>query len=140
MANITTSQILINGERNAVVRLTCLSDGTAETGVIKIDATKNGPFGSKIGGKTFFPLLKFRIEGVMYDIKNMGLRIQWEGMPSIDALVLANVDDFDFRRWGGIPMDPTVSFPTGNIVFTTVGAVAGSSYSVILRLIKDIQS
>lgn len=140
MANITTSQILINGERNAVVRFTCLSDGTNENGVVKIDATKNGPFGAKIGAKTFYPNLKFRIEGISYDIKNMGLRIQWEGQPNVDALVLGNVDDFDFRRWGGIPMAPELSFPTGNILFTTVGAVANSSYTVLLRLLKDIQS
>lgn len=141
MPNVTTSQVLSNGERNAVVRLTFLGDGSGqESGIIKINAGKTGPFGSPQGGKIFYPNLKFRIEKIWYDIKGLTLRVQWEGMPNIDALILGNVDDYDFKPFGGIPMDPTVSFPTGNIAFTTVGAVAGSSYTVLLWLIKDIQS
>ena len=39
MADTVSTRILEQGERNLVVQLTNLSDGTGETGVVKVDAS-----------------------------------------------------------------------------------------------------
>lgn len=137
MPNTTTSQIIANGADNAVIRLTCFSDGTAETNVVKVDATKTGPLGHN--GK--YPGTKLRIKSVDYDIQGMNcLRIEWVGMPNADALIVSGAGEMDFTRIGGLPVDGDVASATGSIAFSTVGAVANSSYTVILWLSKNIQA
>lgn len=136
MANVTTSQIIVNGERDAVVRLTCFSDGTNENDVLKIDATKTGPFGNIIGGKTIYPGLNLCVRRVWYDVNGMTVRLLWKGAPSADMLLLAGFADMDFRQFAGLGVPADVAGATGSISVSTVGAMAGSAYSLILALSK----
>src|ERR1035437_7807918 len=141
MVDVVTSTILENGPRRVVVAFTNLSDGTGESGVVKIDATSSGPLGVVIQGQTVYPGVGLKIVDLWYDIKAMGLRIQWAATTPTDILVLGG-----FGRWplldtlagfGGMT-NPNATGATGSILFTTVGAAANSSYSVILEMIKGI--
>ena len=139
MADVVTSQILINGPRHLAYRFTNESDGTGEAGVLKVDATSNTN-GVFYAGNNYPPGLHLKIVKVRYDIRGMGLRIQWVATAAADALVLGGFGTLDFLDTGGIQNPGTAALPgsTGSIQFTTVGAAAGNSYFVELLMTKGV--
>ena len=66
MADVVTTQILENGQRFAIVKFTNVSDGTGETGVVKVDATSTGPYGVSVQGQTFYPGLHIKVVELKY--------------------------------------------------------------------------
>lgn len=140
MADTVTTQLLFNGPRHAVFRFTNESDGTGETGVTKIDATSGGSLGVVIQGNTIYPGVHLKVVGVDYDIKSMGLRMQFHASSNADMLDLGGFGTKDFTDIGGIQNPGTASLTgsTGSIDFTTVGANLGASYSVVVRCTKGI--
>lgn len=141
MADAVTTQLLFNGPRHAVFRFTNESDGTGETGVTKIDATSGGLLGViEPGGQTQYPGLHLKITGVDYDIKSMGLRLQFHASSNADMLVLGGFGSLKFAEFGGIQNPGTVALAgsTGSIDFTTVNANLGASYSVVIRCTKGL--
>ncbi len=139
MADAVTSQTLLNGPRHLVMRFTNESDGTGETGVTKVDATAAAN-GIVLQGQTITPGVHLKITKVAYDIKGMGVRVQFHATSNADALVLGGYGTMDFRDVGGIQNPGTASLAgsTGSIDFTTVQAALGSSYSVTLWMTKGI--
>lgn len=139
MADVVTSQVLLNGPRHLVMRFTNVSDGTGESGVKKVDAA-SATNGVVVQGQTITPGVHLKVTEVKYDIKSMGLRIQWDASSPADMLVLGGYDVLDFRDSGGIqnPGAAALTGSTGSILFTTLGAVANSSYSVVLSMTKGI--
>ena len=137
MADVVTSQTIEDGNRNLVMRFTNLSDGTGETGVVKVNATSQ--HGIVIGGNTIYPGINLKIVKVKYDIIGMALRIQWVSSSNTDALILNGAaDHLSFKEFGGIPVPAGLSGATGSIAFTTVGAANNSSYTVVLYMTKGI--
>lgn len=140
MADLVTSQLLFNGPRHAVFRFTNVSDGTGEVNVTKVDATSAGPLGVIVQGQTFYPGPHLKIVGIDYDIKSMGLRIQWHATTNQDIEVLGGFGIKKYKDIGGLqnPGVAALAGATGSIDFTTVGASLNASYSVILRLTKGV--
>ena len=138
MADVVTTQILENGPRNVVMKFTNESDGTGETAVTKVNATSSGSLGVVYQGQTFYPGVHLKVVGIEYDIKSMGLRIQWNARPDADMMVLGGFGTKDFRSFGGLFVPSGLTSPTGSIDFTTVNANLGASYLVILRMRKGV--
>ena len=82
-----TSQTLFNGRRHLVMRFTNESDGTGESGVTKVDAT-SATNGVVIQGQTITPGVHLKVTKVEYDVKGMGLRMQFHATSNADMLVL----------------------------------------------------
>lgn len=139
MANTVTSQVINNGQKRLVMKFTNFSDGTAETGVIKVDA-QSPTNGVTVQGQTIVPGVHLKVGRVIYDVSGMDLRIQFDATVDADMLVLAGHGTMDFEDISRLSNPGPVALPesTGSIVFTTVGAVPGSSYSVILEMIKGV--
>lgn len=129
MADVVTTQKLLDDARNLVMKFTNFSDGTGENLVTKINvATLNPPV----------PGLHLKLWSYAYDIKLLNLRIQWEGTPNTDLLVLGGfANAIDCGGFGGVWNNAPQ--PTGNVLFTTNGATLGASYSVILEFKKGVQ-
>lgn len=141
MADVVTTTVLENGPRRFVAQFTNLSDGTGETGVVKINATSSGTLGVTIAGVVYFPGVHLKINDLWYDIGSMKLRIQWVASVNTDCLVLSGFGHWPLtdRRAGfqGL-INPNNAGATGSIAFTTVGAALNSSYTVILECVKGI--
>lgn len=138
MADVVSSQIIQNGPRNIIVKFTNLSDGTGESGVTKVDATSSGPYGVLVKGQTFYPGIHLTVWMIEYDVKAMGLRIQWAASSAQDMVNLGPENGrmkFDF--FAGLTV-PVIAGATGSILFTTTGAMVNSSYSVIMHLKKNV--
>lgn len=140
MADTVTTTVLENGARRLVMSFTNVSDGTGENGVKKVDAA-SASFAVNVGGVLYTPGTHLKVVDVIYDIGAMKLRLLWEANANTDFLVLAG---FGQRRLldgrGGFQgfINPKAAGATGSILFTTVGAVANSTYSVILEMIKGV--
>jgi hypothetical protein len=137
MADAVTSQVLLNGPRHLVMKFTNESDGTGESAVVKVDATST-TYANTIQGNVIVPGTHLKVTRVVYDVRNMGLRIRWDADTDTDMLVLGNgSSDMNFTDIGGL-QNPLGTGATGSILFTTVGAASGSSYSVVLYMTKGV--
>jgi hypothetical protein len=141
MPNVLSSQILENGPRFIVAKYTNVSDGTAETGVTKLDATSTGPFGIQRSGQMFYPGVHLSIVSIWFSVAGMALRLQWRATANVDIVVLTQSDSWIFLDhrggFGGLTPPVGVAGITGSIDFTTVGAAANSAYTVILKCTKN---
>ena len=129
MADAVTSQIIEDGPRRCVVKLTNLSDGTGEAAVLKVDVsalTAHPDLGACTGVK---------IRSVKYDIFGMSVSLLWDATTDVIALILAGYGKQDFYKTGIIPNSAGAG-KTGDILLTTNGASAGDTYSVTLDLVK----
>lgn len=139
MADAVTSQLIDFGPRRVVYKFTNVSDGTGENGVIKVNATSSGPLGVSVQGQTFYPGTHLKIVDMMYDVRTMAVRMQWEATSNVDIFILSGQGAGPFMLldsragFGGIP-NTMAAGATGSIAFTTIGAVANASYSIILAL------
>lgn len=130
MADAVTSQTIFDGERMAVMKFTNISDGTGETAVVKVDVSALAPssFQRPCDGVT--------IERVHYSIGGMTVSVLWDATTDVPALVLApGQSTFDFAKIQ-VPNNSGAG-KTGDICFTTIGASAGDSYTIMLEMVKS---
>lgn len=124
MADAVSSQTLVDGPRNTVIKYTNLSDGTGESGVTKVDAS------TLEGSPT-----NIKIDGVWFNCSGMSVQVDWDGGTPATALILADEGAWDFRCFGGIQNN--AGSPNNDITFTTGNASSGDSYTIILFLRKN---
>lgn len=142
MADAVTSQWLENGPRFAVGKFTNVSDATGEAGVVKIDATATGLLGVRFQGQLVYPGIHLALTEIKFTLGTMSLRLIWQGTPNVDMLTLAGTDHWRFLNerggFGGLTPPIGMTGATGSILFTTLGAVANSTYSVIATFTKNV--
>lgn len=127
MADAVTSQTIMDGSKTVVMKFTNVSDGTGETAVVKADASAllNTP-------------TKLKIMRMWAMTSGMAVKVLFDATADVLA-VTAPSDEathLDFRSFGGINNNAG-SGVTGDVSFTTVGAGAGDTYSIILELSKS---
>lgn len=130
MADAVTSQTVFDGERMAVMKFTNISDGTGETAVLKVNvsALTSNASGKACDGVT--------IERVHYTIGGMAVSVLWDATTDVPTLVLASGQStLDFTKIQ-IPNDAGAGV-TGNILFTTIGASSGDTYTIMLEMVKS---
>ena len=130
MADAVNSQILFDGDSQAVMKFNNVSDGTGESAVLKVDvsALKANYLGKACTGVS--------IRRITAMISGMSVNVLWDADTDVSAVVLApgmytlNFDDT------AILGNNAGTGKTGDISFTTVGAAANDTYSIILEMIK----
>lgn len=131
MADAVTSQTIFDGSKRAIMKFTNVSDGTGESGVLKVDVSALSTY----NGATCSSVNIERIEAVTV---GMGVDILWDA--TTDALCMTLGSDqfftFDFTRFSGVTNNAGAG-KTGDVLFTTIGATAGDRYTIILELIKN---
>jgi hypothetical protein len=143
MVDVVTSQLIENGRRNWAYVFTNLSDGTGESGVVKVDGSAAGPLGIFLYGQNFYPLANIKITEIEYDVKGMGLQIIWDATTPQNALVLGSdvSGRQNYHKIGGLAAASAgtiITGATGKIKFTTVGAMPNSGYTIYMRGTKGI--
>ena len=130
MADAVTSQTIFDGERMAVMKFTNISDGTGETAVTKVDVSALNPssFSKACDGVT--------IEKVHYTIGGMAVSVLWDATTDVPTLVLApGQSTFDFTKIQ-LPNNAGTG-KNGDVLFSTIGASAGDTYTIILEMVKS---
>jgi hypothetical protein len=125
MADAVTTQTLVDGTKNLVVKLTNLSDGTGEAAVLKIDVSTYAGTPSRV-----------RIKRIHYSVAGMVVTLLWDATTDVRILDLQGDGTFDCCEFGGLWNNAGTGI-TGDINLTTTGHTANDSYSLILEMIKD---
>ena len=99
MADAVTSQTIIDGERNCVMKFTNVSDGTGESAVAKVDVSA---LSSNSAGKS---CSEVRIMRVSHAIVGMSVQIFFNASTNVLAMELAESSNghMDFKSFGGMP-------------------------------------
>lgn len=120
MADAVTSQTILDGSRNLVMKFTNLSDGTGEAGVKKVDVA---------AGSTL------RVQKIHYCVQGMVATLLWDADTDVRMVDLAGDGTFDFTTFGGLPNNGGTGV-TGDINLTTTGHTSGDSYTIVLEMVK----
>jgi|TARA_R110000796_G_scaffold42455_1_gene104966 hypothetical protein len=131
MADAVTSQTIIDGERNCVMKFTNVSDGTGESAVVKVDvsaltANSEGTSCSEV-----------RVMRISHAIVGMSVQLFLNASTNVLLVELAESSNghMDFKDFGGLPNNAG-SGKDGDILFTTKGHSSGDTYSVTLEMVK----
>jgi len=134
MADAVTTNVIANTPRHYVVQLTNLSDSTGETAAIKVNKSDLLAQDGAEPASVDIEQVEWNIQGFTY------ILIEWDHTANDTALLLNGIGYKDFRGFdGGTEFtqtsglkDPRSSGSTGDIVLTTVGHAAGTTYDITL--------
>lgn len=131
MADAVTSQTILDGERLFIAKYTNISDGTGETGVVKVDVSTLNPnaFGYACNG--------VKINKIWSTTHGMEVRILFDATTDTFAWMMPQNTNYlmDFSSFGGIPSNAGAGV-TGDVLFSTSGASSGDMYTIVLECIK----
>lgn len=127
MADTVNTQVLRNGPNEYCAVFTNICDGTGESAVIKIDiSTLVGPFAI---APTYVV-----VEEVVWSIQGFtSVRLFFDHTTDDEIAMLAGNGYLNLRNVGGLS-DPKTTGGTGDILFTTAGNTAGSTYTVTIAV------
>lgn len=125
MVDAVSSQTLVDGSRNVVMKFTNLSDGTGESAVLKVDV-------SALNGAP----TAVKVNRVHYSVTGMVATLLWDADTDVRMLDLAGDGVFDFTGFGGLVNNGGAGV-TGDIKLTTTGHTSGDNYSIVLEMAKS---
>lgn len=128
MADDVTTNVIFNGRRRYATHLTCISDGTGETTVTKVDATALRNTNGKAPGSLALTDISFNVEGFSYVV------LLWSRTAgNEEMMVLKGRGSISYEKLGGLQDPNRTASGTGSILLTSVGAVAGATYQIDLK-------
>jgi hypothetical protein len=132
MADAVTSQTLADGPKYAVMKFTNISDGTGESAVTKVDVSA---LASSADGDACSGVV---IERIWWQCIGMKVQILWDATSDQFCIELGENQsgNHDYTIFGGLTNNAGAG-KNGDIKFTTVGATAADTYTVILYLRKQ---
>ena len=131
MADAVTTLVTNNGPLNYQARFTNISDGTGESAVIKIDK-------STLANELGVEPRQLDIIRIQWSIQGFSsVRILWDHTTDDTAQVLAVGNGFRDYADSNELADPRSAGGTGDLLFTTAGAVSGATYDILLWVKKS---
>ena len=129
MADVVTSQLLSDGLSLAVMSFTNVSDGTGETAALKVDVSTLFPnnVGKACTGVT--------IKRIHAAVNGMSVSILWDATTDVPAFIVGP-GNYTFDLATAPLWNNAGTGVNGDVLFTTTGASAGDTYSIILEMIK----
>jgi hypothetical protein len=133
MADTVTSRYVANGARNLIMRFTNVSDGTGESGVVKVDATNvvNGYQGVAPGVNLKVQYINWSVTGTA------AVRLRWQATADEDAFAMSYNNSIDFAPYGLLKAPP-IAGVTGSLKLTTIGFGASSAYDILIVMAKGV--
>ena len=119
-----------NGWRRVVKMIRCVSDGTSETDVIKVDISELRCLNGSIPTRT-------AIEFISYSIKDIdSVVLEWDRAEREKIAVLAGNTEgkFDFMEFGGLIDSGEAGDRTGDILLTSNGCSENGTYSILISI------
>jgi hypothetical protein len=131
MADAVTSQTLIDGGKQVVMKFTNVSDGTGESAVKKVNVSA---LESSVDGDACTGVV---IERIWWQCIGMKVQILWDATTDAFCIELGENQSgsHDYTIFGGLTNNAG-SGKTGDIQFTTVGHTSADTYTIILYMRK----
>jgi hypothetical protein len=124
MAMATTSLVLYDGPRNLVMQFTGISDGSNETNEIKVHVADLSP-----------KPLSVKVTKINANVSGGIVQLLWAADSPVPFLNLTNLDEISYKKIGGMT-NQGGDTANGDILISTLGFEAGSSYSVMIEMLK----
>lgn len=125
MAVQSTSQVLYDGAKNVVMQFTGIGDGMGdETAAIKVHMADLTPVPTSV-----------KVKLLTYDISGGLVQFLWAAAENRPFLTLSGYNTIDYSKIGGMP-NGGGDTANGDILISTLGFDAGSSYSITLEMVK----
>jgi|TARA_B100001094_G_scaffold280631_1_gene291563 hypothetical protein len=131
MADAVTSQTLIDGGKQVVMKFTNVSDGSGESAVKKVNVSA---LESSVDGDACTGVV---IERIWWQCIGMKVQILWDATTDAFCIELGENQSgsHDYTIFGGLTNNAG-SGKTGDIQFTTVGHTSADTYTIILYMRK----
>ena len=131
MADAVTSQTLIDGGKQVVMKFTNVSDGTGESAVTKVDVSALSP---SVDGDACTGVV---IERIWWQCIGMKVKILWDATTNAFCIELGENQSgsHDYTVFGGLTNN-SGSGKTGDLAFTTIGHTGADTYTIILYMRK----
>ena len=143
MADTVTTQVIENGFSRYVVQFDDNSDGTGESGVVKVDPTSSGDMGVIIAGRTLYPGTNLVLRKIAYNVGPVGntaaLKIEWDATTPQNIITVNGWGEHLYygKNFGGLSV-PSIAGANGKVLFTTLNFTAGSFYSITMVFKKRV--
>lgn len=127
MPDTVTSEYIYNGQRRKVLHLTCISDGTGESGVAKADISALTFRGDgSVPDYSVVDMIDYNIQGFT------SVRLFWDHTTDDEIAILPQGSGtIDWNAIGG-KKDPKTSGGTGDLLLSSAGAVSGATYDITI--------
>lgn len=149
MADAVTARILLDNSKQTIVHLTGISDGTGETAVVKVTkanlALCDGVITAGVKAAAAAPV-SLEVGAIRWNIQGFSsVRLLWDHTTDDLLMALSGSGFEDFLGSGDVRGDTTIVMLTdprsagglGDILLTSVGAVANATYDITLFLRKS---
>lgn len=126
MAIAVTSQVLYDGINNVVMQFTGISDGSGdqENNVVKVKVSDLNPVPKNL-----------KVMRIDYSVVNGTIKLLWDADEPIPFLIANISEDIDYYKINGMT-NQGGDTATGNILLTTQGFDASSSYAIKIEMRK----
>lgn len=125
MAIATTTQTLRDGARNLVMQWGGRSDGSGSEDLVnKVDVSTLSPPATNVSVRKITGTVDFGI-----------VELFWDALTPVRFAELSGQIDFDYERVSGLQNTKPGGW-TGDILLSTVGFEAGSTYSLLVEMLK----
>ena len=131
MADAVTSQTIIDGERNCVMKFTNVIDGSGESAVAKVDVSALATNSRGVSCS------EVRVMRISHSVVGMSVQLFLNATTNVLLMELAESSNghMDFKDFGGLSNNAG-SGKNGDILFTTKGHSSGDTYSIVLEMVK----
>ena len=131
MADAVTTQTIIDGERNCIMKFTNVSDGSGESAVAKVDVSALASNSAGVACS------EVRVMRISHAIVGMPVQLFLDATSNVLLMELAESSNghMEFEDIGGLPNNAG-SGKTGDILLTTKGHSSGDTYSIVLEMVK----
>jgi len=132
MANAYATQIIVDGPRNAIVKITGILDTSNQAQTLAIDLT------TLTQGSTQLKPNAACIHHIDYSITDqLEVQLSWDATTQVVIMPLAGRGRMSFKDFGGLQNNAGAG-KTGNINILTTGWTSGIQvFTVVLELVKQ---
>ncbi len=135
MANAVTTQIIVDGPRNVVIKV----DGYLDTSDYAATSIVDPATLSYIDSNNSVKATQLRIDRVTYTVdEGLDVFLQWDATTPVRIEDLVKAGHQEYKRFGGLQNNAGVG-KTGKILLGTEGWSTGKIYefTVVLELVKQ---
>lgn len=131
MADAVDTVVISNNPNRYVARFTNRSDGTGEADVVKVDKS------TLIGLEGVEPS-KLQLEWAQWSIQGFSsVQAEWDHATDDEMIIMGAGNGYrDFTNPGPLA-DPGSAGGTGDVLFTTFGALVNATYDIVMCFRKS---
>lgn len=137
MANSLTTQVIVDGPRNAVVKIVGILDTSDVTPTAVVDPATLGYMDNANQQRAS----QVRIDRILYTVEEgLDVRLQWDATSPVYIIDLVKAGHQELGQFGGYQNNAGAG-KTGKILLSTEGWTAGvKEFTITLHLVKQISN